>query len=142
MDPLILILIIVCFLFYFILFVVRLINFYVVNKSSAGSTGTTSTIAALGTAWAHCVNTRLILQHFRNKRAMITIAKSPVSAVFSFPYEITGLLFLLLLSYLLFTRFSFSQDGGLVRTDDESIKETNNYWGDTEIRNEEKKYLE
>ena len=44
---------------------------------------------ALGTLWAHCVNTRLVLESFGQYRRM-TIAKSPVSPVVSFLYTITS----------------------------------------------------
>jgi len=44
---------------------------------------------ALGTLWAHCVNTRLVFEYFGEGRR-ITIAKSPISPVVSFPYVIAG----------------------------------------------------
>jgi len=88
------------------------------NSPSAKLTGS-NTIAALGTAWAHCVNTRLILQHFRDKSNMVTVAKSPVSAVFSFPYIIT--------------------DAGLQRTDEPAMQSSNNYWGDSSIETKQNK---
>lgn len=71
---------------HFLIFLFEITNFRV---ATAGS-NVKNTIAALGTAWAHCVNTRLILHSSQNK-SMITIAKSPISAVYSFPYIITGI---------------------------------------------------
>jgi len=79
------------------------------------------TTAALGTLWAHCVNTRLVLdfshQHRRDNTSelrKITIAKSPTAPVASFYYHIRA--------------------GGLVLDDElnrnqESGSKTPNFWG-------------
>jgi len=55
--------------------------------------------AALGTAWAHCMNTRLVFEYSNERYPQntenvnlrhMTIAKSPVSPVVTFPYFITN----------------------------------------------------
>jgi RAD51-like protein 1 len=56
-------------------------------------TGLTTT-AALGPLWSHCVNTRLVLEYFsdfegKQNVRRLTIAKSPVSPVVSFVYQVT-----------------------------------------------------
>ena len=55
--------------------------------------------AALGVSWAHCVNTRLVLEFTRGdtsgKLRYLTVAKSPMAPVISFPYVITGTYFCL-----------------------------------------------
>eukprot|EP01117_Protostelium_nocturnum_P010202 TRINITY_DN3651_c0_g1_i1.p1 TRINITY_DN3651_c0_g1~~TRINITY_DN3651_c0_g1_i1.p1 ORF type:complete len:240 (-),score=60.54 TRINITY_DN3651_c0_g1_i1:69-788(-) len=43
---------------------------------------------ALGPVWAHSVNNRLILETSYGNKRKITIAKSPISPVVSFPYHI------------------------------------------------------
>jgi len=44
---------------------------------------------ALGTAWAHAVNTRLALEAGSGGRRTMRIAKSPVAPCVSFPFRIT-----------------------------------------------------
>eukprot|EP01102_Stenamoeba_stenopodia_P019210 TRINITY_DN7185_c0_g1_i2.p1 TRINITY_DN7185_c0_g1~~TRINITY_DN7185_c0_g1_i2.p1 ORF type:complete len:446 (+),score=89.76 TRINITY_DN7185_c0_g1_i2:28-1338(+) len=58
--------------------------------------------AALGPVWSHCVNTRLVFEYRDNNELpnddsslnsnvrMMTIAKSPISAVYTLPYIITA----------------------------------------------------
>lgn len=54
--------------------------------------------AALGNTWAHCVNTRLVLEEIQNTSPnvdvetyrRIKIAKSPVSPVILIPYKIAS----------------------------------------------------
>ena len=45
---------------------------------------------ALGTLWAHCVNTRLVMDSMGTYRRL-TIAKSPMSPVVSMKYHVTGI---------------------------------------------------
>ncbi|KAM5273625.1 DNA repair protein RAD51 homolog 2 [Ctenodactylus gundi] len=55
---------------------------------SEGTSGSSCVVAALGNAWSHSVNTRLILQHLDSERRQILIAKSPLAPFTSFVYTI------------------------------------------------------
>jgi RAD51-like protein 1 len=55
------------------------------NTSDAESTGIT---AALGTKWAHCVNTRLLLEVAASGERTLKIIKSPLCALTAFTYRI------------------------------------------------------
>lgn len=58
------------------------------SSSCNDSTPSTNVIPALGTAWHHCISTRLVLEQFTSHRVM-TITKSPIAAIFSVACEVT-----------------------------------------------------
>jgi hypothetical protein len=66
------------------------VNVFVDEEEEKGNSKRVGYVTpALGTLWAHCVNTRLVLEYFDQKRRM-TIAKSPCSPVVSFFYQVAA----------------------------------------------------
>ncbi len=59
------------------------------NTDDAGLEESSGITAALGTKWAHCVNTRIVLEVFGERRR-IKIVKSPLAPLTSFDYFVDG----------------------------------------------------
>lgn len=59
------------------------------NTDDAGSEESSGITAALGTKWAHCVNTRIALEVVGERRR-IKIVKSPLAPLTSFDYFVDG----------------------------------------------------